>query len=342
MRPVPEFNSPHPDQFRDEIAPLGRPAVLRDIAADWPLVVAAKRGADEWARALLDRATDAPVTIIRTEPENEGRFHYTADGRGLNFARASASLRELLAAIEREAAGPRPRALAAQGIVAEAVLPGFGESHKFEYVPADATARVWIGSAAKVATHNDPSENVAVVVAGRRRFTLFPPEQIANLYLGPLEFTPAGVPISMVHVTAPDLDRYPRFADALDAGLEAELGPGDAMFIPYAWYHHVEALDGLNMLVNYWWSDGPADVGSARNALFHALLSIKGLPPHQRAAWKAVFDHYVFQLDGDPAAHLNPEVAGVLGRLTPERIGALRQALIDAFARDAERDAGDR
>ena len=25
------------------------------------------------------------------------------------------------------------------------------------------------------------------------------------------------------------------------------------MFIPMDWYHHVEALDPLNMLVNYWW-----------------------------------------------------------------------------------------
>ena len=57
----------------------------------------------------------------------------------------------------------------------------------------------------------------------------------------------------MVHVTAPDLERYPRFASALERAQEAELLPGDASFIPRDWYHHVEALECFNVLVNYWW-----------------------------------------------------------------------------------------
>ena len=57
----------------------------------------------------------------------------------------------------------------------------------------------------------------------------------------------------MVHVSAPDFDRFPRFAAALDAAEEAELSPGDAIFIPKHWFHHVEALDLFNVLVNYWW-----------------------------------------------------------------------------------------
>jgi hypothetical protein len=71
--------------------------------------------------------------------------------------------------------------------------------------------------------------------------------------MGPAHPTPAGTPVSMVHVTAPDLDRFPRFASALEAGEEAELNPGDAIFIPKDWFHHVEALEPFNMLVNYWW-----------------------------------------------------------------------------------------
>jgi oxalate decarboxylase/phosphoglucose isomerase-like protein (cupin superfamily) len=71
--------------------------------------------------------------------------------------------------------------------------------------------------------------------------------------MGPAHPTPAGAPVSMVHVTAPDLERYPRYANALEIAVEAELGPGDAIFIPKDWFHHVEALERLNMLVNYWW-----------------------------------------------------------------------------------------
>ena len=51
-------------------------------------------------------------------------------------------------------------------------------------------------------------QNTTVVVAGRRRFTLFPLEQFDNLYLGPLDSTLAGQPISTVHLdTLPGLQR---------------------------------------------------------------------------------------------------------------------------------------
>ena len=125
--------------------------------------------------------------------------------------------------------------------------------------PRSADPRLWIGNAAKVATHNDPVDNIAIVAAGRRRFTLFPPYAEADLYMGPVKPTPAGTPVSMVHVTAPDFDRYPRFARALARAEEAELSPGDGIYIPRDWFHHVEALETFNVLVNYWW--GPERTG---------------------------------------------------------------------------------
>src|SRR3546814_4100254 len=74
----------------------------------------------------------------------------------------------------------------------------------------DAVPRVWIGNATHVSTHYDVSSNLACVVAGRRRFTLFPPDQIANLYVGPLDVTMAGQPASMVDLAAPDLTQIGR------------------------------------------------------------------------------------------------------------------------------------
>jgi len=335
MREIPIREGTTAAEFADVVVPAASPVVLRGFARDWPLVAAARQGEDEWIAMLSENATDAPIEVLRTDPENEGRFHYSADGLALNFVRGRTSLPVFLAALREQAASDRPFTMAALGVVAKQVLPDFDSSHPMPLVPAPATARLWIGNAAKVATHNDPTDNIAVVVAGRRRFTLFPPDQIANLYLGPLHFTPAGTPVSMVHVTAPDLDKYPRFAAALETAKVAELEPGDAIFIPYAWYHHVEALEPFNMLVNYWWNTARDDAGSPWDAMLHGMLSLRCLPANQRAAWRAMFDHYVFQLGDDPAAHIPAAVAGILGPISPDSLAQMRRSLLDALERDA-------
>jgi hypothetical protein len=251
--------APSPQEFRREILPSGRPAVLRAIARDWPLVAAARRGNEQCMAMLAAHATDSPLEILRADPEEEGRFHYREDGRSLNFIRGDASLPAFLHALHEHETRDRPYAIVAQGLLAETYLPGFARAHPMPFVPSSAEPRLWIGNAAKVATHNDPVDNVAIVAAGRRRFTLFPPEAEPGLYMGPAHPTPAGTPVSMVHVTAPDLDRFPLFAAALESAQQAELSPGDAIFIPRDWFHHVESLERFNILVNYWWDSRVPD-----------------------------------------------------------------------------------
>jgi hypothetical protein len=256
LTPVAEWVAPTPEQFRDEILPGGQPAVLRSIASDWPLVIAARQGAHT-AMALLEAVANASLArILRADPSLEGRFHYAGDDYSMNFVRGEGNIAGILAGLREQENSYRPFAIAAQGLVADHYFPGFSKAHPMPLVPPEAVPRLWIGNAAKVATHNDPTDNLAVVAAGRRRFTLFPPDAEPNLYIGPKHPTPAGTPISMVHVTAPDFDRFPRFASALDVAQVAQLSPADAIFIPTDWFHHVEALERFNVLVNYWWNAG--------------------------------------------------------------------------------------
>ncbi|GAC1589974.1 MAG: hypothetical protein NVS3B5_22350 [Sphingomicrobium sp.] len=258
---ISEWQSPTPTQFRGEILPSEHPAVMRSILHDWPLVQAARHDARD-AMAQLEAQASAHLTgILRTDPAEEGRFHYAKDGQSFNFTRGQGNVAGILAALREQENSYRPFAMAAQSMLAERFFPGFAETHPMPWAPPTAEARVWIGNAAKVATHNDPVENVAVVAVGRRRFTLFPPSAEADLYMGPEQPTPAGARISMVHVTAPDFDRFPRFAAALATAQVAELLPGDAIFIPRDWYHHVEAIERFNVLVNYWW-DAAAFIAS--------------------------------------------------------------------------------
>lgn len=225
--------------------------MLRGIAHDWPLVQTDARD----AMALLEAMASAHLAgVLRTDPEEEGRFHYSrTDQSSFNFIRGQGNVAGILGGLREEENSYRPSAIAAQAMLADRFFPEFAKTHPMPWVPSTAEPRIWIGNAAKVATHNDPVENVAVVAAGRRRFTLFPPSAEADLYMGPHHPTPAGARISMVHVTAPDFDRFPRFAAALEVAQTAELLPGDAIYIPRDWYHHVEAIERFNVLVNYWW-----------------------------------------------------------------------------------------
>jgi hypothetical protein len=255
LSPIAEWAAPSPDQFRAEILPGGQPAVLRGIARDWPLVEAARHDARD-AMALLEAQANGNVTgVLRTEPEEEGRFHYSGTSQSsFNFIRGQGNVAEILAGLRDQEISYRPSAIAAQAMPANRFFPEFTRTHPMPWVPAASEPRIWIGNAAKVATHNDPVDNVAVVASGRRRFTLFPPSAEGDLYMGPHDPTPAGARISMVHVTAPEFGRFPRFAAALEVAQAAELLPGDAIFIPRDWYHHVEAIERFNVLVNYWWN----------------------------------------------------------------------------------------
>ena len=196
--------------------------------------------------------------------------------------------------------------------------------------------RIWLGNQISTPTHVDEWNNIGCVVAGRRRFTLFPPEQIANLYIGPLDFAPTGAAMSLVSLRHPDFARYPKFREALAAAQSAEVGAGDAVYIPPLWWHHVESLEPFNVLVNYWWHDLAGDgasADSAFDALVHGILSIRALPPATRRAWSALFEHYVFGSGAGVVEHIPQERHGMLGELSPEQQAALRAHLMRRLGR---------
>ena len=330
MNPLPECDSPDDGAFA-RLREASEPVVLRGLVSGWPVVAAAK---DERLGAYLSGlATDESVPMVRARADERGRLHYTPTIQRPNFEREPVSIRGFFAELARQAEVPSPDTLAIQGLAAENVLPGFTAANPMPLLPQGVEPRLWLGTEAVVATHHDQMENIACVAAGRRRFTLFAPEQVANLYMGPFHITPAGTAVSMVDLQEPDLARYPRFATALAAARSAELGPGDAIYIPYGWYHHVEALSPLNLLVNYWWNPARRDVGSPWDALMHGMVALRQLPADQRRAWRAMFDHYVFLSDGDPAAHLPEAVRGILGAESPADMATMRRSIIAALQR---------
>lgn len=308
------------------------PFVVRGLVADWPLVQAAQRSSQAARDYLVRHHRDIPFTVSVGQPGSGGRLFYD-DAMAMNFATVRAKLPDILGEMGRveQSADPRPIYLAS--IDMRGFFEGLDEANRVDLGTREPLASIWIGTRTRIAAHNDLPANLACVAAGRRRFTLFPPDQFANLHLGPLDNTPAGRAVSMVDFTAPDFNRHPRFAEALAHAQVAELGPGDAIHIPSLWWHHVEGLAPFNILVNYWWRDQPRWLGQPQDALHHAILAIRDLPDDQKVHWRAVFDHYVFTNDDAVTAHIPEGGRGVLDPLTAESAGRLRSFLLRQLAK---------
>jgi hypothetical protein len=325
--PIREYHDVDRTRFLDEIRPLGQPAVLRGYALHWPAVQAGLRSDEALVDYVRTFRVDQKVNVLVGAPEIGGRFFYTDDLRAFNFTRGRSPIDPFFDRLLRDRENAEPFAIAVQSEEIPDLLPGFERDNAIDLVAPDVVPRAWIGNRIRVAPHYDLMENVGVVVAGQRRFTVFPPEQLSNLYMGPFELTPAGTPISLVDLEKPDLGAFPRFAEAWAAAQRALLDPGDAIYIPFHWWHAVDSLAPFNFFVNYWWNDASEEAGSPYDALMYAFFALKPLPPEQRAVWRKVFDHFVFALDSDPAEHLPPPVRGVLGPPTTQLLGRMRATL---------------
>ena len=334
MKPVAEHPPMDRATFEREIVPKGEPAVFRGMMNDWPVVQAGKAGDEELARLLHSAATEEPFEAWFGAPGLDGQFNYNADFSGFNFERRMATLEQLLDLLLRQRGAEQPYSMYAGGIPIRKHLPGLIPTIPVPMLDMqrDTLISLWLGNRTHTATHWDQSQNLACVVAGRRRWTLFPPEQLKNLYVGPLDFTLAGQPISLVDVDEPDLKTYPRFAAALEEARQVELEPGDALYLPAMWWHDVRSLEDFGALINFWWRDGEPPLLTPLNALYHAVITVKDLPPNEKKAWRNMFDHYIFGDDGDPVEHLPEKGRGLLGKRTPELVDRVKKLLIKALS----------
>jgi hypothetical protein len=322
--------------FREEVLPAAQPVVLKDLVADWPAVRAAKVSPRAFADEIRQYDIGKPIIVIDLPRETDGRMFYRDDLSGMNFTRNAGRIGETLDRLLSIADDPQAATVFIESMRVDDFMPEFAVAHVNPLLDATTRPRIWLGNRIKVQTHYDLQYNIACCIAGRRRFTLFPPDQISNLYPGPIEFTPSGTPISMVPFTAPDLARFPKYGEALKHAVQAELEPGDGIYIPYGWWHHVESLTSLNGLVNYWWNDAPR-LGQPYGVLLHAALALRDLPPDQRAVWRDIFEHLVFTDPEVALAHLTPQQRGFLGPPEAKRIAEVRNILVQAFAAQQKR-----
>ena len=321
-----------------DLLEAGQPAILKGVAKHWPLVRAGLQ-APEAAIDYLKRFTGPkPITVFTGAPAIAGRFHYNDDVTGFNFHTQKEPLGVTLDRLRAQLGDASTPAIYVGSTDIDQYLPQLRIGNDLNlqgpvFEQHRPLMSIWIGNRTVATAHFDMTHNLACCMVGRRRFVLFPPEQVHNLYPGPLEHTPAGPVVSMVNFDAPDFERYPRYREALASAQVADIEPGDVLFYPAMWWHHVHALDSFNAMINYWWTTTPTFLDSPHTTLMHALLSLRDRPPQEKAAWREIFEYYVFGTPGRAAEHLPAHARGNLAPMDNAKASRLRAFLLSRLHR---------
>ena len=203
------------------------PVVLTDLAKDWPALA-------RWTPAYLKErfgALEVEVQAGRsTDPDYEANK--------LNLRRRM----RLADFIDRIQAGPSNDLYltanneALRGTPLAALLDDIGPLPDYlEPATLGSSAFLWVGPAGTVTPlHHDTVHLFHLQIVGRKRWRFISPLQTPLVYNFNAVF-------SQVNLDAPDLGRYPDFAQA--QVLDVVVEPGEAIFLPLAWWHHVTSLD---------------------------------------------------------------------------------------------------
>lgn len=306
------------------------PVLLKGVVESWAIVQAGKDSDESLLNYLCARSSPGLVNTLEAPFSTSGYFFYTDSLQGFNFERKQARFRDFCDRLLNYK-NKKSAFLSIQSAFIDEYFPGVDIENKMTIMGDNLRPRIWIGNKTIVGTHYDDADNIACVVAGRRRFTLFPPDQIKNLYVGPLEFTPAGATVSMASLVDPDFIKYPQLKLALDHAVVADMEPGDGLYIPTLWWHHVEALGEINALINYWCGGsigGNCSPPYPHAAMLMSMLAMNQLSPAARKAWKAMFDHYVFHEEEDIAEHLPQNKKGIMSVIDEAAADRLKKWLV--------------
>eukprot|EP00811_Abedinium_folium_P001291 NODE_11180_length_1302_cov_12.258723.p3 GENE.NODE_11180_length_1302_cov_12.258723~~NODE_11180_length_1302_cov_12.258723.p3 ORF type:complete len:202 (-),score=41.88 NODE_11180_length_1302_cov_12.258723:221-826(-) len=111
--------------------------------------------------------------------------------------------------------------------------------------------------------HFDGHENLLLCLRGTKRLHLYPPSDACCLY--PVnDYTRSSVlPFVGFEQLSPEMQsRYALVSRARP--LEILVEAGDLFYLPTCWWHCVEGSDGINMILNWWFSLHADKVAAAR------------------------------------------------------------------------------
>jgi len=284
----------------DDLLTASEPWVARGFINSWPLAAAGMQSGRSALDYLESFYSGSSIKVILSEAQNMARFFYNEDLSGFNFHAVETTLNRLFGQMIKYDGIPNAPAIYLGSADVSELLPGFIVENSLATDLPNPTVSLWVGNQSRIAAHFDAPRNIACCIAGKRRFTLLPPDQAKNLYIGPWDLTPAGQPISLVDFQNPDYSLFPNFREAERNMWTVDLEVGDALYIPSFWWHQVEGLSSINGLVNFWWHEADTGELSLVNALKCTSQLMDALPGDQRRVIKDLFETYAFGDDAEP------------------------------------------
>lgn len=241
--------------YRSYVAP-GRPVIVTDAIEHWP--------ARRWTvEHVVEKYGDMPLVAERLVGEQPEEFARSIDGdpRKLSrlpgnrhsFEQRKISVREYFERVDVTGSGNGQWFAALQPITRMAPqareeilgLPYFDE---LQQRIALQRPLLWMGPAGCVSSlHIDKLPNLVVQLIGRKKWYLFPSAEMELVYLPAPAVTPRFSRLDPEH---PDLASFPKYARARPYVFE--LAPGEALFVPPNWPHHVRSLE-FSISLNFWW-----------------------------------------------------------------------------------------
>lgn len=220
-----------------------KPVVIENLASNWPAISDPDR---KWS--------DIPKLMERIDINRKVSIEVGKNYMDPHIKKVDVFLRDYLEFISKpkEALKDVPNVYLAQYELHEipemdkdVICPGItqvGKGHLYR-------TNIWFGSPLGTISpcHFDPFNNMVVQVIGKKKIDIIHPHFTPNVYpaYGTLQRN-----TSMVDFEKPDLEEFPLFSQA--EGIEAELNPGDGLFIPFKWWHYCKTTS-LSCSVNFWW-----------------------------------------------------------------------------------------
>ena len=221
--PIDEVARISPADFRNAYIRTNRPLKMTDMATQWP---AMKKWSFEFFQGLESEQTvhleEGNVMQQSTSFRKESFRQYvarlaeddrSADGGYLSVFRIFDAFPHLRDDVD------------------------FGILDQFKL---KASTSGWLGPAGTVTGyHIDWGDNILAQLCGRKCIHLAAPSQSENMYIS--KKFDQGTTISEVNMDAHDADRHPHFSRVIHHRIT--LNPGEMIFIPRGWWHHVRSLD---------------------------------------------------------------------------------------------------